>query len=162
MPVAAATRIQRWPPLRPECGVPVAAAARIQRWCLFLAACNYDIQFRSTGKHANCDGLSRLPCVEGHGNHANCNDLSRLPCAEGPTSSESADQVDVFSMSQIQSDLPSTVKSAHDTVLARVVQAISTGNWSDLPSTVESAHATVLACVVQAISTGNWSELPSM
>ena len=77
--------------LKPERGVPVAAAARIQRWCLFLAAYSYDIQFRSTGKHANCDGLSRVPCVE------------------GLASSESADWVDVFALSQIQSG-PVTAK----------------------------------------------------
>ena len=87
----------------------MAGATRIQSWCLFLAAYNYDRQFRSHGKHANCDGLSRLPCAEGQGKHANCDGLSclqcaeghgkhangdglsRLPCAEGSTSSESAD-----------------------------------------------------------------------
>ena len=74
------------PEARPEGEVPVAGAAVIQRWCLFLAAYNYDIQFRSSGERANCD------------------DLSRLPCTEGPTSSGSAGQLDVFALSQIQGE----------------------------------------------------------
>ena len=41
--------------------VPETAAARLQRWCLFLGAFRCSIEFRSTEKHANCDGLSRLP-----------------------------------------------------------------------------------------------------
>jgi len=107
--------------LKPERGVPMAAASRIQRWCLFLAAYDYDIQFRSTEKHANCDGLSRLPCVE------------------GPPASEPDDRVDVFALSQVQSS-PITaaqvaVESARDPILARVAQAIATGNWSTLPAT---------------------------
>ena len=41
--------------------VPETAAARLQRWCLFLGAFRYTIEFRPTDKHANCEGLSRLP-----------------------------------------------------------------------------------------------------
>jgi len=99
--------------LKPERGVPMAAASRIQRWCLFLAAYDYDIQFRSTEKHANCDGLSRLPC------------------AEGPPASEPDDRVDVFALSQVQSG-PITaaqvaVKSARDPILACVAQPLLRG-----------------------------------
>ena len=39
----------------------MTSAARIQRWCLFLGAFSYDIRYRGTKEHANCDGLSRLP-----------------------------------------------------------------------------------------------------
>ena len=33
----------------------------MQRWALLLSAYSYEIRFRSTAKHANADGLSRLP-----------------------------------------------------------------------------------------------------
>ena len=41
--------------------VPVTAAARLQRRCLLLDAFLSQIEHRSTLKHSNCDGLSRLP-----------------------------------------------------------------------------------------------------
>ena len=46
---------------RPGRGVPMMASARLQRWALYLGAHSYDIEFRPSSKHANCDGLSRLP-----------------------------------------------------------------------------------------------------
>ena len=36
-------------------------AARLQRYALFLAGLDYDIEYKSTTKHCNGDGLSRLP-----------------------------------------------------------------------------------------------------
>ena len=45
-------------------GIPTMAASRLQRWALILMGYNYNIQFRSTGKHANADALSRLPQAE--------------------------------------------------------------------------------------------------
>ena len=42
-------------------GIPTLAVARLQRWALLLAVYEYDIEYRSTTKHANADGLSRLP-----------------------------------------------------------------------------------------------------
>lgn len=47
--------------LGPKIGVPPIAAARLQRWALKLAVYSYDIEFCSTDKHANADGLLRLP-----------------------------------------------------------------------------------------------------
>ena len=47
--------------LGPKKGIPPLAAARLQRWAWTLSAYLYDIEFRSTGAHANADGLSRLP-----------------------------------------------------------------------------------------------------
>ena len=47
--------------LGPKSGIPTLAAARLQRWALLLAAYQYDIEYRSTAKHANADCLSRLP-----------------------------------------------------------------------------------------------------
>ena len=42
-------------------GVPALAAARLQCWAVQLAAYEYDIEFCPTARHANADGLSRLP-----------------------------------------------------------------------------------------------------
>ena len=47
--------------LSPKKGLPTLAAARLQRWAIRLAAYQYDIEFRSTEKHCNADGFSRLP-----------------------------------------------------------------------------------------------------
>ena len=47
--------------LGPKSGIPTLTAARLQRWALLLAAYQYDIEYRSTAKHANADCLSRLP-----------------------------------------------------------------------------------------------------
>ena len=47
--------------LSPKASLPALAAARLQRWAITLSAYNYDIEFRPTTKHANANGLSRLP-----------------------------------------------------------------------------------------------------
>ena len=47
--------------LVPKKGVTPLAAARLQRWALQLSAYAYDVEFRSTRKHANADGLLQLP-----------------------------------------------------------------------------------------------------
>jgi len=46
-----------------KCQIPPLAAARFQRWAILLSAYRYDVEFRSTAKHCNADGLSRLPLV---------------------------------------------------------------------------------------------------
>ena len=50
--------------LGPKKGIPPLAAARLQRWSWILSAYQYTIEFRPTDKHANADGLSRLPLKE--------------------------------------------------------------------------------------------------
>ena len=50
--------------LGPRQSIPPLAAARIQRWAWQLSAYKYDIEFHASCKHANADGLSRLPLKE--------------------------------------------------------------------------------------------------
>ena len=45
----------------PKKGVPTMAAARLQRWAVILSAYEYDIVYRKSADHANCDFLSRFP-----------------------------------------------------------------------------------------------------
>ncbi len=47
--------------LGPKTGVPTLAAHRLQRWALILMAHQYDIRYRRSSDHGNCDALSRLP-----------------------------------------------------------------------------------------------------
>lgn len=51
--------------LGPKKGIPPLAAARMQHWALILAAYQYDIQYKSSEQHGNCDSLSRLPLPAG-------------------------------------------------------------------------------------------------
>ncbi len=50
--------------LGPKKGIPPLAAARLQRWAILLSAYTYDIEYKSTHRNANADGLSRLPLPE--------------------------------------------------------------------------------------------------
>ena len=45
----------------PKSAIPTLAAARMQRWALVLSAYDYEIEFKRSEDHANCDALSRLP-----------------------------------------------------------------------------------------------------
>ena len=47
--------------LGPKTAIPPLAAARMQRWAIVLSAYDYQIEYRSSAKHSNCDTLSRLP-----------------------------------------------------------------------------------------------------
>ena len=107
--------------LGPKSGIPTLAAARLQRWALLLAAYQYDIEYRSTTKHANADCLSRLPI---HSDKAN----------------EEVDEVRLINLLQIES-LPMNADQVRkatqtDPVLSRVLQYMMTG-WPDKQITPE-------------------------
>ena len=44
-----------------KAAIPPLAAARVQRWAIVLSLYDYQIEYRSSAKHSNCDALSRLP-----------------------------------------------------------------------------------------------------
>ena len=46
--------------LGPKTAILPLAAARMQRWAIVLLAYDYQIEYRSSAKHSNCDALSRL------------------------------------------------------------------------------------------------------
>ena len=100
-----------------KCGVPALAAARLQRWAVQLAAYEYDIEFRPTARHANADGLSRLP-------------LGGSYVEEGP-------EVRVFQVRQLES-LPITVvdirkATQSDKILSQVLHFTREG-WPHSPT----------------------------
>ena len=91
-------------------GLPALAAARLQRWASLLSTYQYDLEFRSTEKHCNADGLSRLP----------------LDTMEGEVDSLSA-----FNLSQIDF-LPVDTKklrqaTRNDPTLSRVLMYLRSG-----------------------------------
>ncbi|XP_053390286.1 uncharacterized protein K02A2.6-like [Mercenaria mercenaria] len=47
--------------VHPSKGISATTAARLQRYALFLSGYQYDIVYRYTKQHGNCDSLSRLP-----------------------------------------------------------------------------------------------------
>ena len=65
--------------LGPKTGIPTLAAARMQRWALLLSGYQYDIEYRSTHKHANADCLSRLPLNDHVRNEIHQLQLESLP-----------------------------------------------------------------------------------
>ena len=99
----------------PTKGVSVTTAARLQRYALFLAGHDYDIRYKNTKTHGNCDSLSRLP-------------------VSSKSKSNEPDSTDIFYVSQFES-LPITAKAVHhatvrDQQLSRVYDAVARG-WND-------------------------------
>ena len=101
----------------PKKGIPATTAARLQRYALFLQGHDYDIEYKSSKSHANCDGLSRLP-------YSQSEDLP------------DSDSVELYNLSQIDS-LPvsaSDVKreTRRDPTLSKVLELTLNG-WTDKP-----------------------------
>ena len=100
--------------MAPDKAVPSTAAARLQRRCLFLGAFSYQIEYRSTTHHCNCDGISRLP----------------LPGTEGHPDDE-PDGVGIF-YSNVIAALPVTEQdirraTRNDPLLSRVIEFVHKG-----------------------------------
>ena len=99
----------------PEKGVPAMTAARLQRYALFLAGFDNKIEYKSTTKHCNADGLSGLP-------------LQQTEREE-----TKVDSSEVFHATQFE-PLPVTseavaIETRRDPVLAKVYKSIVKG-WS--------------------------------
>ena len=99
--------------LNPKKGIPPLTAARMQRWAWILSAYSYDIEFRPMDKHANADGLSRLP-------------LRGIP------PEDACPDPRIFNISQMEA-LPVTVRqlraaTAADPVLSKVFR-YTRGRW---------------------------------
>ena len=96
--------------LDPKTAIPPLAAARMQRWAIVLSAYDYQIEYRSSAEHSNCDALSRLPHED-----------SKI-------SSES----EMYSLSAIEKDFSITVMdigkaTLQDRVLSKVLDWVMMG-----------------------------------
>jgi hypothetical protein len=83
----------------------------MQRWALILSGYDYDIQYRASGKHANCDALSRLP---------------------GPGSDSTGSESEVFCVQNLDVDFPVLAEDvAKETklnpILSKVYHYVMTG-----------------------------------
>ena len=91
--------------------MPTLAAARLQRYAIILSAYTYDLEFRSSQKHANADALSRL-----------CNDSERLNIKD-ESSIFNVEQIDKIPVSS--KDISKATKT--DPVLAKVYEYVMSG-----------------------------------
>ena len=99
--------------LGPKSPIPTLAAARMQRWVLVLSAYDYQIEYRRSEQHANCDALSRLPHED----------------------SKIGSEGKIYSVSAIDKDFPITAKdigkaTSLDPVLTKVFDFVMTG-WPE-------------------------------
>ena len=119
--------------LGPKTGVPPIAAAQLQRWALKLSAYMYDIEFRSTNKHANADSLSRLPLHH----------VSPVGYTSEPT---------LFNLQQIESLTVAAFKLADatrtDKVLSRVYRYVTKGWRREVDSSLAPYAARKLKLTV--------------
>lgn len=100
--------------LGPKSAIPTLAASRMQRWAIVLSAYDYEIEYRCSQDHSNCDALSRLPHEE------------------SVVGSEGA----VYNVSAFDEDFPLTAKEIAqqtqlDPVLSRVLQLVMSG-WPEV------------------------------
>ena len=100
--------------LGPKAAIPTLAAARMQRWALVLSAYDYNIEYRSSEKHSNCDALSRLPHEE----------------------SKIGSESEIYNVSAIDKDFPITAKeigkaTLMDPGLSKVLDWVMVG-WPEV------------------------------
>ena len=91
----------------------LACDARMQRWALILSAYDYQIEYRKSDEHSNCDALSRLPHED----------------------SKIGSESEIYSVSAIDKNFPITAKDIGkatllDPVLSRVFDLVMTG-WPE-------------------------------
>ena len=103
----------------PSKSIPVTSAARLQRYALFLSGFNYDIEYKSTKRHTNADGLSRLPAPSSF-----------------KDDDDETDAEDIFHLMQIEK-LPVTHaviqrETKHDKTLSQVYEQVQNG-WQFQP-----------------------------
>ena len=99
--------------LGPKATIPTMAAARMQRLAIVLSAYDYQIEYRRSEKHCNCDALSRFPHED-----------SMIGC-----------ESEIYSVSAIDEDFPITAKdigktTVLDPFLSRVLDFVMTG-WPE-------------------------------
>ena len=99
--------------LGPKTAIPPLAAARMQRWAIVLSAYDYQIEYRSSAKHSNCDALSRLPHED----------------------SKIGSESEIYSLSAIDKDFPITAMdigkaTLQDPVLSKVHDWVMMG-WPE-------------------------------
>ena len=97
----------------PKAAIPTLVAARMQRWALVLSAYDYQIEYRRSEKHSNCDALSRLPHED----------------------SKIGRESEVYSVRAIDKDFPITAKDIGkatllDPVLSKALELVMTG-WPE-------------------------------
>ena len=102
----------------PAKGLPPMTAARLQRWATFLMPYQYEIEYRPTKKHANCDTLSRLPLTTAVPDKCEVEEATEVSCVQ---------QI-------ILDDAPLdakrvAVETATDPLLSRVMRHVREG-WS--------------------------------
>ena len=99
--------------LGPKATIPTMAAARMQRLAIVLSAYDYQIEYRRSEKHSNCDALSQL-----------LHEDSMIRC-----------ESEIYSVSAIDEDFPITAKdigktTVLDPFLSRVLDFVMTG-WPE-------------------------------
>ncbi|XP_022795607.1 uncharacterized protein K02A2.6-like [Stylophora pistillata] len=99
--------------LGPKSAIPTLAAARMQRWALVLSAYDYEIVFKRSEDHANCDVLSRLP----------------------RKGSDLAGEASIYRVSAVDDDFPILAKdiareTQHDPAMSKVLHFVMSG-WPD-------------------------------
>lgn len=96
--------------------LPEMTSMRLQRYAIFLSGLRYNIQYRNTKYHANCDGLSRLP----------------LP----NTTQEEIDVAEVHHLGEVQKT-PLNYKDVQrftqkDVILSNVLYSVMSNRWSNI------------------------------
>ena len=134
--------------LGPKAAIPTLAAARMQRWALVLSAYDYQIEYRRSEKHSNCDALSKLPHED----------------------SKIGRESEVYSVSAIDKDFPITAKDIGkatllDPVLSKALELVMTGwpeecNQEDLKPYYTRRHE--LSCEQNCILWGSRVIIPQV